>query len=163
MKLKLLLCLALYVGGGLFFYLDQKSDFRIVCARPFVAPRPNSLPREALFPHGSVPIKNGTFADMMARRISHLTVTWADPKYFRTQGEIQLFLNELLKSPSGIFSYHIWEYGEGDPLLIAVVHYRGIGTGKLFVWVYPDVHWAYLSENGTWWWSENARLKTPAP
>jgi hypothetical protein len=134
------------------------SDIKITFAKPFVAPS-RSLWQEALLSHGWDAGEHGAFTNIVAGRISALNVTWTDSKYFKSENQIQIFLNELLNSSTQTWNYHVWQWADGEPMLIATVEHKNGKQGKLFVWSHPNVYWAYLDENGKWRWSLNENLK----
>jgi hypothetical protein len=159
MKRKLILCLALVLSGGLLIAQSTNSlAVKITFTKPFVASQ-HSLPREALTQPGWGPKEHGAFTNIVAGRISALNVTWADSKYFKTENQMQIFLNELLNSSTQTWNYHVWSWMDSEPMLIATVEHKTGKQGKLFVWFYPNIYWAYLDENGKWWWSMSEVLK----
>jgi hypothetical protein len=161
MKPKIIVGFAFVVGGVLFgcsttdrYHAEpvSVSEIKIAFAKRQVAP-PRDLPREALYPPGMDSDEHGALINIVADRISALTVTWADPEIFKTQSQTQDFLRELLSSTNTqTWTVHIWSYVDGVPCVVATVEHTNGRQGKWWVWSSPNVAWAYLDGNGKWWW-----------
>jgi hypothetical protein len=165
MNPKLILSLALVLSGGLFgcsktVHDVSLADINITFTRPFARPSPN-CPQAALLPPSGNNQNYVAFTNIVAGQISALTVTWADPKCFNTENQARDFLRELLSSPIDASRWHVWEFAEGEPILVATVEHASGKRGKLYVWSYPGIHWAYLDKKGAWWWAMDERLQAP--
>jgi hypothetical protein len=89
----------------------------------------------------------------VAGRISALKVTWADPKYFKSEHETEDFLRQLLSiTNSQTWAFHVWSYLDAVPSVVATVEHMEGKPGKWWVWRSPSLTCAYLDGNGKWWW-----------
>jgi hypothetical protein len=161
MKLKIIVGFAFVVGGVLFGCSTaghraepvSVSEIKIAFAKRQVAPPSGDLPKKAMYPPDMDHDEHGTLSNVVAGRISALTVTWADPKIFKTQSQVQDFLRELLCSTNGLNSrFHIWSYGDGIPCAVATVEHTNGRQGLWWVWNRPNLAWAYQDGDGKWWW-----------
>lgn len=160
-KPELFLCLALILSGagsGCSTTTSQPagpvsvSDVKFSFARRLVAPA-HDLPQEAEYPPGADPGEHGPLTNIVAGRISALTVTWADPALFKSQDQTRDFLKEILSSTNTqTWSFHIWSYGDVTPSVTATVEHVNGRPGKWWIWCSPGLAWAYLDANGKWWW-----------
>jgi hypothetical protein len=168
MKPKLILGLALVLGGGLFGCSSNEhvsvENIKIAFTTPTVT-SPRTLPREALYPQGAEDGREyGALTNIVAGHIAALTVTWADPKIFKTENQTRDFLKELLSSTNeNNWTFHAWSYVDTEPSMVTVVEHTAGRQGKWLIWCSPNVAWAYQDENGKWWWGLWDALKTPRP
>lgn len=125
---------------------------------------------EALYPRGgSHPNYRGSFAGLVAQKISTVTVTWSDSKRFKTHLQTKDFVLELLSNAkTETYGFHIWSNLDAAPCLTATVNHVAVSQGRLLVWCndpvpadlprreYPDggvLKWAYQDGSGNWWWA----------
>ena len=161
-KLITILCLALGLSGVLFgcSTTDRHRaeyvsvpEIKITFAKRRVAPPSGDLPHDAKYPPGFDSNVYGALTNIVAGRISALTVTWADSKRFKTEGQTADFLRELLSSTNTqTWTYHVWSYGDGVPSVLATVEHTVGKKGKWLIWSSPNVAWAYQDGSGKWWW-----------
>jgi hypothetical protein len=140
------------------------ADIEIAFADPPVTP-PRNLPKEAQYPPDFDSKEHGTFTDIVAGRIKALNVTWADPKFFKTQSQTQELLRELLSSTNTYtYNFHIWQWADDTPSVVATVEHTVGNQGKWMVWCdrSPSIYWAYLDGNGKWRWG-GWDYKAPRP
>jgi ankyrin repeat protein len=155
-------------------------SIRVTFANPPDPPPPlaleGGLPNEALYPSQktSPPPKSdslalGTFADLVAHRISSIKVTWSDPQRFKTHTQTQDLLNEVLSNAkSQTFGFHVWSNSDLTPCLTATVTHSAGHPGRLVLWCDDPVpanpptqpyasngalKWAYQDGSGRWWWA----------
>jgi len=146
-----------------------QAEPKIIFKHPSDAPPPPSggLSREAEYPPTAAgeSRERGSFANVVARRISAVTVTWFDPSRFKTEAQAEDLLRQLLNSGNTTtFAFHAWSYGFDSPGIVATVEHVSGQHGRLIVWCPPiNLTWAYQDEKGNWWWSMWDSLKAPLP
>ena len=151
-------------GKGLAGQPVKVADIEITFADPPVTP-PRNLPKEAQCPPDFDSKEHGTFTDIVAGRIKALNVTWADPKFFKTQSQTRELLRELLSSTNTYtYNFHIWQWADVTPSVVATVEHTVGNQGKWMVWCdrSPSIYWAYLDGNGKWRWG-GWDYKAPRP
>jgi hypothetical protein len=162
------------------------TDIPITFAKPLLLPKPARLPRETEFsfdksarePGGQSlmafhvikdPKEHGPLSTLPLGRITALQATWADPHFFHTEVGIQGALKELLTNSHEMnYTYHAWQYADPDPTLVVAVEYASGKQGAWWIWLRPNVAWAFEDENGQWWWglwdgSDVPGKKAPLP
>lgn len=139
------------------------SEIKIKFASQQVAPPLGGLPKEAQYPKGADAEDHGALTNIVAGRMAALTVTWADPQIFKTHGQVQDFLRELLCSTNTqSWSFHIWSYLDGIPCATATVKHTNGRQGLWWVWDRPNLAWAYQDADGKWWWG-SWDFRSPKP
>jgi hypothetical protein len=163
MNPRLLLCLAFVLSGVVFgcspvahHHAERVgvSEIKIKFAQRQVAPPLGGLPQDVRYPPGmEAPRDHGALTNVVAGRISALTVTWTNPEIFKTQSQVQDLLRDLLCSTNEItFTWHVYSWGDVSPCVVAKVEHINGKAGKWWVWDSPALYWAYQDGNGKWWW-----------
>jgi hypothetical protein len=170
MKPKFLLGLAFVLSGGLLgcYNLNRQvnvADIKVTFAQPPPTPPLPQFPSAAeLFASGEDTTQHGVFTNIVAGRISALVVTWADPKCFKGERQIQDFISALLCSTNTPTArLRQWSWGNGMPCLVATVEHTAGKQGQWVVWRYPNLYWAYQDGNGKLWWGIWDSSKSPKP
>ena len=104
MKPKLLLGLALVLGGGWLGCSTARhhsqwvkvDDIKITFASPPLSPRRDVPPPEAFYPAGEGGREFGSFTNIVAGRIARIQVTWVIPSHFKSENQTREFLRGLL-------------------------------------------------------------------
>jgi hypothetical protein len=123
-----------------------------------------TLPPEVMNPPDRDSKEQGPLANLVAGRISSVTVTWLDPKHFKSHREADKLLRALLQGTNTqTWTYHVWSFADAKPSLIASIQHSVGKEGKWLVWASPSpgVYWAYQDGSGKWWWGMRESLPSP--
>ena len=143
----------------------QNADIKITFADPpHAAPSMGGgLPQDARYPRQTTKPPNGavtrsvvdrTFASIVANRVSSVTVMWSDPERLKNHAQTEDLLRELLRSSNTtMYGFHVWSWGDGQPIVMATVEHPGGKQGRWIIWCpRPALYWAYQDGSGTWLW-----------
>lgn len=99
------------------------------------------------------PHSHGALSNVVAGRISAITVTWADAGLLKRIQDTDDFLRCLLTTRAGsTYTYVPWAQSLGVPQVAATVEHTEGKNGRWLVWyVWPSVYCAYQDGAGQWW------------
>jgi hypothetical protein len=117
----------------------QVADIKVTFAHPTdTAPFGGGLPREAQFPPGFDSKEHGTFGGIVAHRISALRLTWSETTRFKTEGQAEDLLRQLLSSPNTeTWTYRVWSFVDVRPSMVVTVEHVAGKQGMWVVWCPP--------------------------
>jgi len=145
----------------------QGSDPKITFKHPSDAPAPRArdLSRDDLYLPGGGAGEHGSFANVVAHRISAVTVTWFDQNRFKSEAQAEELLRQLLNSENTVtFGFHAWSYGYDSLGIVATVEHVSGQRGRWIVWCPPiNLTWTYQDGDGIWWWGAWESHKAPVP